>query len=87
MTTKLTYKWISTEILKVVRGSMRKRLPMMYVLRPGTREATLRAAEDFSQESEALRPAEFVTKANEPGDVGINGVMLVGQTTPLQEFK
>lgn len=68
------YKWISTDASKVTRGSVPKRVATIYVLPAGTRKEVQAAAKKFEQTSAAKEATDFVTKDNEPGDVGINGV-------------
>ena len=46
----------------------------LYVLLAGTRAAMLKDAKDFEVTSAAKIPTSFVTKDNEPNDIGINGV-------------
>ncbi|KAF8888054.1 hypothetical protein BD779DRAFT_1525345 [Infundibulicybe gibba] len=69
------YKWISTNAAKIKRGSMRGRIPAIYVLPAGTHT------------SEAKEAVGFVTKDNEPGDVGINGIQPENGVLPLDAFR
>jgi hypothetical protein len=55
-------------------GSFPNRVAAVHVLPAGTRAAVLAAAKKFEVTSVAKEAADFVTKDNEPGDVGINGV-------------
>jgi len=82
------YKWISTDISKVTRGKIPKRVPTMYVLPAGTRASVLGAAQDFETTSAAKKRVDFVTKANEPGDIGIQGITpSTSGTRPLDTFR
>jgi len=68
------YKWISTDVSKVQRASIKGRLATLYVLPGGTRQGLLAQAKDFDESKAAKKREDFVTKDNEPGDVGIQGV-------------
>ncbi|GLB44748.1 hypothetical protein LshimejAT787_1800850 [Lyophyllum shimeji] len=82
------YKWISTDVSKVTRGNIPKRVPTLYVLPAGTRASILGAAQDFETTSTAKQRADFVTKDNEPGDVGIQGVTPdASGVLPLDAFR
>jgi len=82
------YKWISTDVSKVTRGKIANRVATVYVLPAGTRQATLAAAKKFEETSAAQEAVDFVTKDNEPGDVGINGVQAdAGGALPLDTFR
>ncbi|KAF8532605.1 hypothetical protein JB92DRAFT_2824425 [Gautieria morchelliformis] len=71
------------DVSKVTRSRLQGRVPVLYVLPAGTRAATLAAAQDFAVTSKAQKPADFVTKQNEPGDVGINGVISATPNAPI----
>lgn len=83
------YKWISTDAGKVLRGSIGKgRQPTVFVLPAGTRDSVLAAAKDFDTSRDAQEAQDFVTKDNEPGDVGINGVKPAADgKLPLDTFR
>ncbi|KAI0066261.1 hypothetical protein BV25DRAFT_1525215 [Artomyces pyxidatus] len=69
-------------------GSMKDRLPTLYVLPRGTRESIDKLKQRFEDTSEAKRAAAYVTKDHEPGDIGINGVSkLAGDRIPLDVFR
>lgn len=63
------------------------KVPTVYVLPKGTRAAILAQAKDFYRTRNAKQAAQFVTKSNEPGDVGINHVAKNGDVTALDEFR
>ena len=71
---------------KVTRVSS-TRAATVYVLPKGTREAVLAQAKDFYKTRNAKEASEFVTKSNEPGDVGINRVANSGDGTALDDFR
>lgn len=79
------YKFISTNAATADRTPIPKRLATIYVLPAGTRAAIAAAAKDFETEKTAKRATDFVTKTNEPGDVGINGVANGGKA--LSDFR
>ncbi|KAI0049927.1 hypothetical protein FA95DRAFT_758825 [Auriscalpium vulgare] len=82
------YKWISNDISKVTRAGIKGRVPTMYVLPAGTRAQVVAAAQKFEETSEAQKPADFVTKDNEPNDIGINGVAQNADgVLPLDDFR
>ncbi|KAI0261867.1 hypothetical protein BC834DRAFT_972440 [Gloeopeniophorella convolvens] len=82
------YKWISTDASKVQRGKIPGRVPTIYVLPAGTRAAIAAATKDFETTSTAQQATDFVTKDNEPGDVGIQGVQAGADgKTPLDNFR
>lgn len=65
------------------------RVPTIYVLPSGTRDKLLKQAKNFEQTSEAKKRVDFVTKDNEPGDIGIQGVSAAaeGEQIPLDQFR
>ncbi|KAI0041710.1 hypothetical protein FA95DRAFT_668106 [Auriscalpium vulgare] len=82
------YKWISNDISKVTRGSIKGRVATMFVLPAGTRAQIVGAAQKFEVTSEAQKAADFVTKDNEPNDIGINGVANnAAGVLPLDDFR
>ncbi|KAH8835018.1 hypothetical protein DL96DRAFT_1572563, partial [Flagelloscypha sp. PMI_526] len=82
------YKWISMDASKVQRGSIRGRLPTLYVMPSGTRARVQAAAQDFEESRDASTAQDFVTKDNEPGDVGIQGVRAAADgKIPLDTFR
>ncbi|KAI0262001.1 hypothetical protein BC834DRAFT_972397 [Gloeopeniophorella convolvens] len=82
------YKWISTDSSKVTRGKISGRVPTIYVLPAGTRASILGAAKDFETTSTAQQATDFVTKDNEPNDIGVQGVQAGADgKTPLDNFR
>ncbi|KAF8888057.1 hypothetical protein BD779DRAFT_1672467 [Infundibulicybe gibba] len=81
------YKWISTDAAAVTRGAIKGRVPAIYVLPAGTRDEVLGAAKKFEETSAAKEAVSFVTKDNEPNDVGINGVQPENGVLPLDTFR
>lgn len=81
------YKWLSTDVSKVTRDKIQNRVPTLYVVPAGTRASMLGAAQNFETTSAAKKRVDFVTKDNEPGDIGIQGVTPGSSgTIPLDTF-
>ncbi|KAI0066239.1 hypothetical protein BV25DRAFT_1897724 [Artomyces pyxidatus] len=82
------YKWISSDASKVTRGSLKGSVPVIYVLPAGTRDTINAAAKKFEETSAAQEATDFVTKDNEPGDIGINGIAKnAADVLPLDDFR
>jgi hypothetical protein len=82
------YKWISTNAATVLRGSIAKRVPTIFVMPAGTRDRLLGQAQEFEDMKEAERRVDFVKKSNEPGDLGIQGVSAGADgEIPLDTFR
>lgn len=66
-------------------------MPTVYVLKAGTRAEKLALAKKFEETSAASQRADFVTKDNEPGDLGIQGVSVdptvANAVLPLDAFR
>jgi len=82
------YKWISTNAATVLRGSIPKRVPAIFVMPAGTRDRLLGQAQEFDDMKEQKTRVDFVKKSNEPGDLGIQGVSAGADgKIPLDTFR